>query len=89
MIDAHQLREELGAVLVGEPTAQKPDDSGEVRGIVLANTGRGLHTSTMRSRILDDDRPGLEPDVRVDLRCADRLAGCDPREDWLRAKQPN
>ena len=83
MINAHQLRRELGAVLVGEPTSQKPDSYGEVRGTVLPNTGWALDCSTKSFRPFGDDRPSLAPDVQLAQGFADLLAGRDPVLEWV------
>jgi hypothetical protein len=59
MLNAYQLQRDLGALLVGEPTSQKPDGFGEVRSVVLPNTGWLLDCSTKRFRPFGDDRPHL------------------------------
>lgn len=88
MLNAYQLQRELGALLVGEPTSQKPDCFGEVRRVELPNTGWRLDCSTKRFRLFGDDRPWLEPEVHIELRFADLLAGHDPVLAWLEAHPP-
>ncbi len=83
MLNAFDLQHELGAQLVGEPTSQKPDSFGEVRTVVLPNTGWKLDCSTKRFRLFGDDRPSLAPDVAIEHRFADLLGGRDPILDWM------
>lgn len=86
MINAWQMKRDLGAVLIGEPTLQKPDSFGEVRSITLPNTGWIVDCSTQRFRPFGDNRPSLQPDVRVLFGFASVLEGRDPVVDWFSAQ---
>jgi hypothetical protein len=77
-INAQQLKEQSRAVLVGEPTAQKPDSFGDWRAVELPSTGWLLQVSTKVFRPFGDDRPSLVPDHLVPMGFADVLAGRDP-----------
>jgi len=87
MINAWQMKRDLGAVLVGEPTLQKPDSFGEVRSIKLPNTGWVVDCSTQRFRPFGDNRPSLQPDIRVLFGFASVLEGRDPVVDWFSAQR--
>ena len=88
MLNAWQLQRRCGALLVGEPTSQKPDTFGEVRSVDLPNTGWRLDCSTKRFRLFGDDRPSLAPDVLVPSGFADLLAGRDPTLERALALDP-
>lgn len=78
MLNAWQLREDLGAELVGEPTGQKPNSFGELSRLSLPNSGIALDVSTKRFEIVDGDPPGLAPDRTVLTTFEDHFHGRDP-----------
>ena len=78
MMNAHQLREHLGATLVGEPTGGKPNSFGELRWFRLPRSGLQVFYSTKYFRMLAEDPPAVEPEVLVELTAADHFAGRDP-----------
>lgn len=84
-MNALELRRELGALLVGEPTAQKPNSFGEVRAFRLPFSGLEVSCSTRRFRQLEDDPPSLEPDVLVPTTFDDLYRGRDPVLDRVLA----
>jgi hypothetical protein len=84
-INALQLRRDLGALLVGEPTGQKPNSFGEVRAFRLPFSGLEVGCSTRWFHQLDDDPPSLEPDVLVPSTFDDLYRGRDPVLDWVLA----
>ena len=77
-LNAVQLRNRLNAILVGEPTGQKPNAFGEVRKFFLPNSGLKVTYSTKFFRLESGDPPSLMPSVAVGLRSADYFAGRDP-----------
>jgi hypothetical protein len=77
-LNALELRK-AGAVLVGEPTGQKPNHFGEVRTFTLPHSGLTVRYSTKYFQtIADADPPSLLPDVPVSVTAAEYLAGIDP-----------
>jgi len=78
MMNAHQLRAQVGATLVGEPTGGKPNSYGEMRSFRLPSSGLAVYYSTKYFRMLADDPPAVEPDVRVDLASYEAFAREDP-----------
>ena len=78
MMNALMLRRDLGAVLVGEPTGQKPNSFGEVRGFRLPFSGLAVSCSTRRFRLVEGDPPSLEPDVLAPTTFDDLYHGRDP-----------
>ena len=77
-LNAVQLRNRLDAILVGEPTGQKPNAFGEVRKFFLPNSGLKVTYSTRYFKLEPDDPPSLMPAVVIALRSADHFAGRDP-----------
>ena len=76
---ALNLRNDLHAILVGEPTGEKPNSYGEVRELVLPNSGLVVTYSTKFFRFVKyADPPFYAPDIQVTRSLADLLAGRDP-----------
>jgi hypothetical protein len=79
LLAAIQFRNDLKAVLVGEPVGEKPNSYGEVRSIVLPHSRVTVQYSIKFFRMVKgSDPPAYEPDVRVGRTIADALAGRDP-----------
>jgi hypothetical protein len=78
LLNAHDLRTQAGAVLLGEPPGQRPNSYGEVRKFELPNSGITISHSTKYFKIVDGDPPTLEPDVRVEFTSKDYFEGKDP-----------
>lgn len=78
MLNAWQLRRRLGVELVGEPTAQRPNCFGEIRGFELPNSGLALDCSTKRFHLDPADPPSLVPDRVVLTTFEDVYHGRDP-----------
>lgn len=79
MRGAYDLRDGVGARLVGMPTGGRPNSFGELLQFRLPNTGLRVHHSTKYFRVFEnEDGASIEPDVRVDVRAAEYFAGEDP-----------
>lgn len=85
MLNAQDLSEELGARLVGEPSAQKPNSFGEMRSFRLPFSGLAVGCSTRRYRLVDGDPPTFDPDVLVPTTFDDAYHGRDPVLDYVLA----
>lgn len=85
-MNALALRRDLGARLIGEPTAQKPNSFGEVRAFRLPFSGLEVGCSTRWFRQVEGDPPSLEPDVLVPTSFDDLHRGRDPVLDWVLAQ---
>jgi hypothetical protein len=80
--NAIEMRRELKATLVGEPTGEKLNSYGEVRQLKLPNSELRIQYSTEFYRMQkDSDADALYPDVSAPLALADFLAGHDPALD--------
>jgi hypothetical protein len=77
--NALDLRRNLGAILVGEPTGGKVNSYGEVGEFKLPNSGLRVQYSTRFFKVIENDNsPALEPDIQVPRTLDDALAGRDP-----------
>lgn len=81
-MNADEMKRELGATLIGEPTGQKPNAYGEVRSFRLPRSHMTVRYSTKFWRRAAGDPPSLEPDIRVESESADFFA---PRDRALEA----
>jgi hypothetical protein len=80
-LNAIELRRELHARLVGEPTGEKPNGYGEVRPLTLPNSQLRMQYSTKFFRLSKGDPAALEPDINTPRTLEDALAGRDPALD--------
>lgn len=78
MSNAQQLRDRVGAVLIGEPTGGKPNHFGEVRSFELPNSKLMIFHSTKYFRKVEGDPDAVYPDVRIEVGAEDFFAGNDP-----------
>ena len=78
MLNALELKEEIHAIVVGEPTTERPNHYGEVRQFQLPNSHIGVSYATKYFPRLPDDPPSLLPELRAPLTAADFFAGRDP-----------
>jgi len=79
LMAAISLKKDLNAVLIGEPTGEKPNSYGEVRQLTLPHSRLSVSYTTKFFRLSSDGDPvALFPDVTVTRSLADVLAGRDP-----------
>ncbi len=77
-LNALRLKRETKAILVGEPTGQRPNAYGEVRTMNLPHSKLLVQYSTKYFKTMNDDPPSLAPDVLVERSSGDFVAGRDP-----------
>lgn len=77
-MNAAELKQQVGARLVGESTGQKPNHYGELKSFVLPHSKITVRYSTKFWKTEAGDRPSLEPDQQVLLSSADYFAMRDP-----------
>ncbi len=78
LLNAWQLRERAGAILAGEPSAQRPNCHGEILPIVLPVSGTHLMCSTKSFHLVPGDPEVLAVDLPVPENGADWFRGRDP-----------
>lgn len=73
------FKDELHAILVGEPTGGKPNGFGEVKQATLPNSNLAIYYPVKSFHpISDADPESIMPDIPVRLTLEDFLAGHDP-----------
>lgn len=75
--NAMTLKQSTQAVVVGEPTGQKPNHYGEVKTFRLPNSGLEVTYSTVFWKSVDGDPPAFMPDVMAEPSFADFSSGRD------------
>ena len=86
-MNAADLRK-IGAVVVGEPTGQKPNAFGEIKTFTLPRSGLTVRYSTKRFETDPSDPPSMMPDVAVGSLSTDFFAGRDPVLDAALSAAP-
>jgi peptidase S41-like protein len=77
-LNAVKLKRETKAILVGEPTGQRPNFYGEVETMTLPNSRLRVHYSSRYFKTMDGDPPAIAPDVQVETSSSDYVSGRDP-----------
>jgi hypothetical protein len=78
MLNALDLRNGFGALLVGEPTGGKPNGYGEIVFLHLPHSKLEVTCSTKYFHLVDGDPPSVEPDVAAPITWPDWRDGKDP-----------
>lgn len=86
MTNAIDLKTRVGAVLVGEPTGERPNSYQEGRQARLPNSGLRLSYSTRYYKFLVEDAPALMPDVEVRFDWTSYSEGRDPALEAIAAR---
>lgn len=84
MTTAADLRRELGAILVGEPTGARPNQYQEHGEFVLPRSRLVVSVATAYYRFQDQDTPGVLPDHFVAPTWDEYRRGNDPALTWAR-----
>jgi hypothetical protein len=87
MVNALDFRNELHAILVGEPTGQRPNSYSENRGFSLPNSHLDLSYSTEFYKLQPTDTPGVIPDQLIEPDWSSYRAGRDRALEWILAGQ--
>ncbi|MBI3817998.1 MAG: hypothetical protein HY286_04845 [Planctomycetes bacterium] len=82
-LNAYDFRKRTAAVLVGEPTGQKPNAYGEQKSFILTNSKLGISYSTKAFVTSEVDEPSMRPDVAINVSSAQFFAGADPVLDAI------
>lgn len=83
MVNALDLRREVTAILVGEPTGARPNSYSEHGDLQLPNSGLRVSYSTRYYRFGADSATAVEPDRRIEPTWNDFRSGRDPVLDWI------
>lgn len=88
MMNAVELKNGYGAILVGQPTGGKPNHYGEVKSFELPHSRLAVQYSTKHFTQVEGDPPAVEPDVAVPLAWSDWTNGRDPVLEAILAWRP-
>ncbi len=77
-LNASEIKKALDAIVIGEPTGQKPNAYGEVRSFQLPHSNLIVSYSTKYFQTATDDPESMFPDVRIEPTAAEYFAGDDP-----------
>ncbi len=83
MVNAIELRNELNAILVGEPTGSKPNNYSENDEFRLPNSHLQVSYSTRYYKLQDQDTASLMPDKLIETSWEIYTAGRDPVMEWI------
>jgi C-terminal processing protease CtpA/Prc len=78
LLNSLDLRDNTGALFVGEDTGGKPNHFGEVGFFVLKGCGAIVTYSKKHFVRYETDEPSLSPDIEVDISFSDYIACRDP-----------
>jgi len=83
MVNAIELRGELNAILVGEPSGSKPNNYSENDEFTLPNSHIKVSYSTRYYKLQDQDTPSLLPDKLIEPSWKDYPGGVDRVMEWI------
>lgn len=89
MVNAIELRRELHAILVGEPTGSKPNNYSENGELTLPNSRVQVSYSTRYYKLQDQDTPSLMPDKLIEPAWETYPSGRDVVMEWILAQPLN
>ena len=85
MANTADFRNDLKAILVGEPTGARPIGYQENRGFSLPNSHLPVSYSIEFYKFSETDTPGILPGQRIEPDWKSFLAGRDPALEWILA----
>jgi hypothetical protein len=85
MANAADFRNDLKAILVGEPTGARPNGYQENRGFSLPNSHLEVSYSIELYKFSGTDTPGIIPDMLIEPKWESYVSGRDDALDWITA----
>ncbi|MDQ3798837.1 MAG: hypothetical protein M3384_05260 [Acidobacteriota bacterium] len=86
MVNSIEMRKELGAILVGEPSGSKPNNYSENDELTLPNSRLRVAYSTKYYKFQEKDTPALVPDKLIEPVWEIYTAGRDAAMEWILAQ---
>ncbi len=84
LLNAYSLKNDVGAILIGEPSGGKPNCYGEVLYIELLNSKLRIRYSTKYYDIIEDDsQESLFPDIKFEVKFDNFIRCKDPVMDYI------
>lgn len=78
VLNTHEMKYKLGALLVGQPTGQGVNHYGEVKTFKLPNSEIEVQYSSKYFKLIEDDSTTIKPDVFIEPKIDDFMSGKDP-----------
>jgi hypothetical protein len=85
VVNAMDMQKDLNAVLVGEPTGEKPNTYGDLEFMYLPNSGLSLGYSSNYYKFRDKEEDALMPDYLIVPNWEDYANGRDATLEWILA----
>ena len=82
MMNALQLREQMQAILVGEPTGARPNSYSEAASFTLPNSHFQVQYSRLYYHLVPGNPDGVIPDKVLPPTWSDYQAGTDAALEW-------
>lgn len=89
MMNSIEMRKDLNAILVGEPTGSKPNSYSENDEMNLPNSRLKVSFSTRYYKLQDKDTPSVMPDKLIESTWETYPLGRDPVMEWILAQPLN
>jgi hypothetical protein len=86
MVNAIEMRNEMKAILVGEPSGSKPNSYSENGRMTLPNSRLDVSFSTRYYKFQEEDTPSLMPDKMITPTWEIYTEGRDPVMEWILAQ---
>lgn len=83
LMNAIELKNQTKAILIGEPTGGKPNGYGEVKILLLKNTGVTVQFSSKYFELTEGETDSLYPDIHIELSFLDYMNKKDPALEWV------
>jgi len=83
MANSADFRNDLKAILVGEPTGARPNGYQENRSFLLPNSHLPVSYSIELYKFSETDTPGIIPDKLIVPDWKSYIAGRDPVMEWI------
>jgi hypothetical protein len=83
MINAIELKEQAGAMLLGEPSGGRPNAYSEDTPIILPNSHLVAFVATRFYHLVQDETPFLAPEKPIAIAWGDFVSGRDPVLEWI------
>lgn len=83
VMNAIELKNQTKAILIGEPTGGKPNGYGDVKNLLLKNTGITVQYSSKYFKLMEEETDSLYPDIHIELSFLDYMNKKDPALKWI------
>lgn len=82
VLNTYDMKHELNATLVGQPTGQGVNHYGEIKTLILPNSKIEIQYSSKYFKLIKDDSHNISPDIFIEPDIKDIMNGRDPVLDY-------